>query len=123
MAGTSNNNAATLVVTGTAAVSTAVTITLPAVTGLFHYITAIEIFIYGTATVVSGTPGVITTTNLPGTLAFSIAGSYNSGSVDRVNYQPAFPLRSSSAGVATTIIAPIATSAIWRVTAHYYTDV
>jgi len=61
-----------LVVTGTATTGTGVTITLPSVSGQFHYLSFLEITKYFTlANLASATPLVVTTTNLPGSLAFT----------------------------------------------------
>ena len=64
---------------------------------------------------------VITTTNLPGALAFSIpvdAGAAE-GIYEKV-FEPARALMASAQNTATTIVAGAVTSVIWRLTATYY---
>lgn len=114
----------TLAVTGTAAVNTGVTITLPAAgTGLFHYITGIEIIkFYSVVGVAAAAPVVVTTTNLPGSLAFTTDQSASAqGTQSRLWYDfAANPLRSSVANTNTTIVAPVQLQTIWRLNAFYY---
>ena len=109
-------------VTVTAATSTAATLTLPAVTGMFHYIGRILIERHTSALLTAAaTPTIITTTNLPGARAFSIpAEAAAQGQVFREVIEPAVPLKSSAIGVATTIVAPLTTNVIWRMSADYY---
>jgi hypothetical protein len=124
--GTVQPQPSTLAVTTTAAISTAATLTLPAAgAGLFHYITSIVIQRYaGAALTGAAAPVVVTTTNLPGSLAWSIdtAAAIGTSFIHRENYA-GNPLKSSAANTATTIVAPLYTSAIWRLTATYYTGV
>lgn len=105
----------------TGASGAAVTVTLPASSGQFHYIAAIEITKFAVATLTaSATPTVVTTTNLPGSLAwtFDTAGAIGT-TVQRFNtYEQ--PLKSSVVNTATTIVCPATTSVIWRVNVHYY---
>jgi len=124
--GTINQQPSALAVTATAAISTAATLTLPAAgAGLFHYITGIVVQRYaGAALTGAAAPTVVTSTNLPGSLAWSIdtAGAIGTSFIHREDYA-ANPLKSSAANTATTIVAPVLTSAIWRLTATYYTAV
>lgn len=119
-----NSMASTLMVTATAAINTAVTLTLPAAAGLFHYITAIQVQkLYGVVGVAAGAGVIITTTNLPGTPAFTteqVAGAAGTV-VTVVNFVPATPLKSSVANTATTIVAPAQLETIWRINVSYYT--
>ncbi len=108
--------------TVTAATATAATLTLPAGAGFFHYITRILIERHTTALLTAGaTPTIITTTNLPGARAFSIpADAAPQGQVYREVIEPTVPLKSSAIGVATTIVAPLTTGVIWRLSADFY---
>jgi len=115
--------AATLAVTVTAATGVAATLTLPAVVGQFHYITSINISIYATAARTgAATPVVVTTTNLPGSPAFTFETAQAIGTNTPVQgYNLTTPLKSTTVNTATTIVAPIATTGIWRITATYFT--
>lgn len=114
-----------LVVSATAAAGSIVTATLPAVAGQFHRISAIVIERFAAAVLVpAATPTVVTTTNLPGTLAFTLpADALAQGAVDRASYLPMgnAPLKASAAGTASTIVAPATTNVIWRVNVYYTT--
>lgn len=114
--------AADLSVTVTAATATAATLTLPAVTGMFHYITRLELERHTSALLAAGaTPVLITTTNMPGTRVFSVpADAAAAGSVWTRVLEPASPLRSTASGTATTFVAPLTAGVIWRMTADYY---
>lgn len=117
--------ASTLVVSTTGAVNTAVTATLPAAgAGLFHYITAIEVVkLYAVTGVASAAGNIITSTNLPGALAWTteqIASAI--GTAPRViDYSPVTPLKVSAANTATTIVAPAQAQTIWRINVTYFT--
>jgi len=99
---------AILHVTVTAAANTAATITLPAAgVGMFHYITYLNCRRNATAALAGTATLIITSTNLPGSPAWSngnamIAG----GTVEDIDYQSAHPLKSLLANIATTIIMP-----------------
>jgi hypothetical protein len=117
--------AATLHITATGAVNTAVTATLPAAgAGLFHYITFLQIQkLYSVAGVAAGAGVIITTTNLPGAPAFTteqVVGAVGQV-VTVVDYTPATPLKSSVANTATTIVAPLQLQTIWRINVSYFT--
>lgn len=116
-------DASNLCVTTTAATGVAATLTLPAAAaGLFHYITLIEIQLYATAARTGGaTPVLVTTTNLPGSPAWDFDTAQAIGNTIRQTTQPTTPIKSSVAATATTIVAPIAVTGIWRITAYYYT--
>lgn len=115
--------AATTTVTATAATGTAVTLTLPAVSAQFHYITSIDILIYATAARTgAATPLVVTTTNITGSPAFTFETAQAIGTNTPIQgYNLTTPLKSTTVNTATTIVAPIATSGIWRITVTYFT--
>jgi hypothetical protein len=114
---------ATLHVTATAAANTAATATLPAAgVGMFHYITSIEITRNATAAL-AGTATIIhTSTNLPGTPAWSVGNAMAAGGTQRdVEYQPACPLKSLVANTNTTVVAAAGGAAVLgRVNVSYY---
>ena len=116
---------AILHVTGTAAVNTALTITLPAAgAGLFHYITSIQWFKkYSVIGVAAGAGILITSTNLPGNPVWDTEQLASAaGTVIRViDYQAHGPLRSAVANTATTIVAPLQLQTIWRGNVSYFT--
>ena len=114
-----SSNAATI----TAALSTAATLTLTAPgAGLRHYITGLRIERHAAALLTAGTtPVVVTTTNLPGALAFSIPlEAAAQGSVYEKALDPARAIMASAQNTATTIVAPLTTSVIWRLSATFY---
>jgi hypothetical protein len=107
-------------VTGSA--GAAVTASLPAVAGQFHYITRINIIAYASAARTgAATPVVVTSTNLPGPLAWTTPTAMAIGTQYETDIQLSGPLKSSAANVATTIVAPATTSVIWRINVVYYT--
>ena len=65
--------------------------------------------------------GITTTTNLPGALAFSIpAEAAAQGSVYEKVLDPVRAIIASAQNTATTIIAPLTTNVIWRISATFY---
>ena len=113
----------TLMVTVTAAANAIATLTLPAAgVGLFHYISYLNCRRHSTAVLAGTATLIITSTNLPGTPAWSngnamIAG----GTVEDVNYQASQPLKSLVANTATTIVMPAAGAAVLnRINCAYY---
>lgn len=113
----------TLHVTVTAAANTAATITLPAAgAGLFHYITNINIMRNATAALAGTATLVITSTNLPGSPAWSVGNAMAAGGTQPdLNYSPTTPLKSSVANTATTIVMPAPGAAVlWRGNCTYY---
>ena len=98
----------------------AVTATLPAVASDFHYITMIEIVKYAVAAI-TGTaiPVVVTSTNLPGSLAWTFETAQAIGSLVSKVFVPAKALKSSASNTATTIVCPATTSVIWRINVWY----
>jgi len=116
--------AATLHVTATAAVNTALTLTLPAAgAGLFHYITSIQwVKLYAVIGTANAAGVLITSTNLPGNPVWTTeqaAGTLGTAPVV-INYQPTTPLKSSVANTATTIVAPLQAQTIWRGNVSYF---
>lgn len=114
---------ANLHVTNTGASGAGVTLTLPAPpVGLFHYITNITIQRAGAAALAGTAVLVITSTNLPGSPAWSVGNaSAAGGSLTDLNYSPNSPLKSSVAATATTIVAPApGAGVLWRLNASYY---
>lgn len=115
---------ASIPATALSAANTQVTLTLAAPgAGLFHYITGIEITHSCTAAVVGSAVLTITTTNIPGSLAFSNGDACAVGS-DHVSYYGPFvpPIKSSVVNTATTIVCPaFGAAAFCRVTAYFYT--
>ena len=113
-----------LMVTGTAAVNTALTITLPAVTGLFHYITSIQIVkLYSVIGVASAAGVVVTSTNLPGNPAWLTEQTVGAAGtvVTVLSLVLKAPLKSSVVSVATTIVAPLQLQTIWSANVTYFT--
>lgn len=106
---------------GASGAATTLTLAAPGA-GLRHYLTYLSINRYAAALLTaSATPIAATTTNLPGTLAFSFAADAAAlGTLDRWREDFAYPIASSAQNTATTIVCPATTSVIWRVTAGYY---
>lgn len=114
--------AADLAVSVTGAAAAAVTVTLPAVAGQFHYISRINIIAYATvARTGAAAPVVVTSTNLPGALAWTTPTAQAVGTQYETDIQLTSPLKSSAVGIATTIVAPGTASVIWRINVIYYT--
>ena len=114
----------TLAATGTAAANTGLTVSLPAAgVGLFHYITGIEIMRTATAALAGTATLIVSSTNLPGSLAWSFGNAMAAGATQRdESLVLATPLKSSVANTATTIVAPIPGLAVlWRINVYYYT--
>lgn len=117
-----DQKAATLAVTATAAVSTAVTLTLPAVSGLRHYIDYISVVRSATtALTASATPVVVTTTNIPGSPALTFGSDAAGVGIDKelVLDFGGSGMAASAVGTATTVVCPVYTGVIWRVNAAY----
>lgn len=117
--------AATLGITFTALVNTGATATLPApAAGLFHYITSVQLVkLYAALGVASAAGVVVTSTNLPGGLAWTTeqaAGALGTAPTV-INYAPTTPLKASAAAVATTFVAPAQLQTIWRWNVTYFT--
>lgn len=111
------------IATATGAASAAVTLTIASAgAGLRHYLTYLSIVRSASAALTaSATPTVITTTNLPGALAFTMGLDGAAIGVDKIIREDfAYPLATSALATATTIVCPAVTGVIWRVTAGYY---
>lgn len=120
---TLNASITPLIVTATGASAAAVTLSLPAPgAGLRQYLTYLSINRYAAAVLTaSATPVVVTTTNLPGALAFSFeADAAALGTMVRWREDFAFPVMASAMNSAVTISCPATPGVIWRVTAGYY---
>lgn len=113
----------TLAVTALSAANTTVTATLPLVSGQFHYISAIQVVRTCTTAIVGTAALAVTTTNLPGSLAFTSGNACAVGSTNvDVSIHFPNPLKSSVVGTATTVVAPAAGAAgIYRITVVYFT--
>jgi hypothetical protein len=108
-------------VTGSAGVAVTASLPIPGV-GLFHYITRINIIAYASAARTGASaPVVVTSTNLPGSLAWTTPTAAAIGTQYETDIQLSGPLKCSAANVATTIVAPATTSVIWRINVVYYT--
>lgn len=110
--------------TTTAAVGTAATLTLAAPgAGLRHYITSLDIERIASIALTAGAaPTVVTTTNLPGSLAFSVAAdAAAAGVIYPMHKEYVAPLAAVAQNTATTIVCPLTTGVIWRITATFYT--
>lgn len=112
---------ATLTVTATGAADAAITLSIPSASGLFHYITSIEIIKYVTAAIpASATPVIITTTNL-NSRDFNFRRYGAVADTEVAQYDLSSPWRSAAVTTATTIVCPAVTGVKWIVTVHYYT--
>jgi hypothetical protein len=120
-----NLSGASLGVTATGAAAGAVTATLPAPgVGLFHYISHIEMTMYATvARTGAAAPIVVTSTNLPGSNAWTFPTAQAVGIQNTIIIEPEAPIKSSVANTATTIVCPGTASVIWRVNVFYRTGI
>ncbi len=117
------NNKTNAIVTAVGAAGAAVTLTLPAPgVGLRQYLTYLSINRFAAALLTAGTaPVTVTTTNLPGALAFSFpAEAAAQGTIDRWREDFAFPVAGSAQNTAMTVVCPATTNVIWRVTGGYF---
>jgi hypothetical protein len=105
------------------AVGAATTLTLAAPgSGLRHYLTYLSINRFAAAVLTaSATPVTVTTTNLPGALAFTFeADAAALGTMIRTREEYGYPLVASAPNTATTIVCPATPGVIWRITAGFY---
>jgi hypothetical protein len=113
-----------LITTTAGATGAATSLTIPAPgAGLRQYLTYLRIVRFATAALTaSATPVTITTTNLPGSLAFTCAAdSLALGARDVVIQEDfAYPLASVSQNTNTTVVCPATAGVIWRITSGYY---
>lgn len=111
-------------ITATAAVNTAVTATLPAAgVGMFHYITSISLVkLYAALGVASGAGIIITSTNLPGSQAWTTEQRAEASSVTKlvIEQELVHPKKSSVANTATTLVAPAQAQTVWRWNVSYF---
>lgn len=108
--------------TNTAAAGSGVTLTLAAPgAGMFHYIDWIRIEHFAAALLVAAAaPVIVTTTNIPGTPSFNFrADAAAQGTLTEKLISCNMPIRSSVANTATTIVCPVATNVLWRVSASW----
>jgi hypothetical protein len=109
--------------TAVGAAGAAVTLTIAAPgAGLRQYLTYLRIVRYATVVLTANaTPVTITTTNIPGTLAFTFpADAAAVGTVFTYQEDFAYPLATSAQNTTVTIVCPVTTGVIWRVTAGHY---
>jgi hypothetical protein len=109
--------------TSTGAASAGVTLSMPTPgVGLRHYLTYLSVNRFAAAALTAfATPVLVTTTNLPGALAFTFpADALAQGQMDRWREDFAYAISSNAQNVATTIVCPATTGVIWRVTAGWY---
>lgn len=106
---------------GASGAATTLTLAAPGA-GLRHYLTYLSINRFATALLTAAaTPVAVTTTNLPGSLAFSFAADAAAqGTLDRWREDFAYPIAASAQNTATTIVAPATTGVIWRITAGFF---
>lgn len=112
----------TLIVTATSAVGAAVTAALPVAAGLRHYIDNITVVRSATAALTpSATPVLVTTTNIPGTPAFTFGSDAGGIGVDKtVQLDPGGSgMAATSINTTTTVLCPAYAGVIWRVTVTY----
>jgi hypothetical protein len=109
--------------TATAASGAALTLTIAAPgAGLRHYLTYLRITRFAAAALTAAAaPVLVTTTNLPGSPVFSLpADAALQGTVFVYQEDFAYPIAASAQNTATTIVCPVTTGVLWRVTAGWY---
>jgi hypothetical protein len=114
--------AATLMVSTTMGLSTAVTATLPAVAGLRHYIDRIDVIrTAGAVLTAAGGTIVVTTTNIPGNPQLSFGNNAAPIGEDKIMSIDfgASGMAVTALNTATTIVCPGATGVIWRINVAY----
>lgn len=115
-----DQRAATLVISATAATGAIVTATLPAAAGLRHYIDRISVAQIATTTAAGATAVVVTTTNLPGSLAMSFGSDYLVGrAIEQAVDAGGAGLAAVATNTATTVVAPATTNVLWRINVLY----
>lgn len=110
-------------ITQTAAANAICTLTIPAAgVGLFHNIVGLFISRTSTAALAGTATLVITTTNIPNSLAWSVGNAMTAGATSRdVELSFGVPMKTTTANTATTIVAPAPGAAVlWRINAYYY---
>jgi hypothetical protein len=114
---------ATLAVTATGAIGAAVTLPVPAVPGLRHYIDSLQIVRTAQgALTAAAAPTLVTTTNIPGALAFSFGQDAAAIGVDKEQRLDCGPegLACIALGTATTVVCPATPNASWRINLTYH---
>jgi hypothetical protein len=117
-----NGKPSTLLISATAAVSTTVTATLPAVSGLRHIVDFIRVTRSATAALTAAaTPVLVTTTNLPGSPVLTFGSDAGGIGVDKeaVLDFGSSGLAATALGTATTVVCPVYTGVIWRINVGY----
>lgn len=107
----------------TAAAGAAATLTLASPgAGLRHYLTYVRVARIAAAALTAGAaPVLVTTTNIPGALVFSIAANAAlQGDIFPIQEDFNYPIAVTAQATATTIVAPATTNVIWRITAGFY---
>lgn len=107
--------------TGAAAAAHTLTIPSPGA-GLRQYLTYLRIVRSASTALTAGaTPTVVTTTNLPGTLAFTFGADAAAQGTDKyIQEDFAYSLAASAQNTAVTVVCPATTGVIWRVTSGWY---
>lgn len=111
-----------LTATGASGAGVTLTITSPGA-GLRQYLTYLRVVRFSAAALVAAAaPVLITTTNLPGSLAFTCGADAQAQGVAATVLQEdfAFPLMATAQATNVTIVCPATTNVIWRVTSGYY---
>lgn len=119
MAGLVTNSATTAL----SASGAAQTLTIPAPgAGLRQYLTYLSINRFAAAALTAGAaPTAVTTTNLPGSLAFTLSTEAAAqGLLLPWREDFAYPIAATTLNTAVTVVAPAVTGVIWRITAGYY---
>lgn len=114
---------ATLGVTATGIAGAAVTLTLPAVAGLRHYIDSLQVVRSATAALTpAAAPVIVTTTGLPGNPALTFGADAGGVGIDKVLPLDCGPegFAAVALGVATTVVCPAYAGVIWRVNCFYH---
>lgn len=112
------------VISNLGTVGNSLTVTLPAVTAQYHYITAIEMVMYPIANTAGGTtPTMISTTNLPGSLSWIFDTLGTKGQSISKFFRFTNALKSSVINTVTTITFPATSSIIWFANIYYYLSV
>lgn len=117
-----DQKSATLMVSQTAAVGVANSVTLPAVAGLRHYIDFISVTRSATAALTaSATPVLVTITNIAGAPVITFGSDAGGVGIDverKLDFG-ASGMASTAVGTATTVVCPAYAGVIWRVNVAY----
>jgi len=113
---------ATSGLTATAAAGVAATLTIPAPgAGLYQYVNWIRIEKFAAALLVAAAvPVIVTTTNIPGTPSFNCAAdAAAAGTLVEKIISQSMPIRGITANTAITVVAPLTTSVLWKISASW----